>query len=179
MSTPGGFSLNAPDNDSYMLRGPTAHTSCSTCGMALDSGWVDPLFQLVRRDFEVSYTYDGYLIGSQRFRQMTTGRGPSFIDLQSVPGWYAVSVDSVVKFDAARRKTKFEDVCHECNRYYTTAGATPVFLRPGESIPADQLARTDLQFGTGDEQHPIVLVGSSLAKDLVSLAGVSLKPIAG
>jgi len=89
-------------------------------------------------------------------------------------------VDGVVRFDAVRRQTTFEDQCPECQRYRSVAGALPVFLIPGETIPLDQIVRTDLEFGSGAEQHPIVLVGSELAKVLpaLSLRGLTLRPMA-
>ncbi|HXJ49333.1 MAG TPA: hypothetical protein VNF91_09220 [Candidatus Acidoferrum sp.] len=171
-----GFSLSAPDNDSYMLRGPTPRAACGTCGLPLDRDWIEPHFQLNRRDLDVSYTYDGYLIGSEKFRTATRAGGARFVNLPSAPGFYSVRVDAVVKFDAVRRQTTFEDLCPECGRYRTVAGALPVFLLPGESIPPDRLVRTDIEFGSGAEQHPIVLVGSELAKALAPLSGVALKP---
>jgi hypothetical protein len=175
-----GYWLSATDNDSYMLNGPTPHASCGACGLPLDRDWIDPYFQFTRRDLDASYTYDGYLIGSEKFRAATSGRGARFISLPSTPGFYSVRIDAAVRFDAVRRRTKFEDFCPECQRYRTVVGALPVFLLPGEAIPPDQLVRTDLEFGSGNEQRPIVLVGSDLAKELIaaSLAGIALKRIA-
>lgn len=174
-----GFSLSAPDNESYMLNGPTPHASCGTCGMPLDREWIDPRFKLVRRDLDISYTYDGYIIASEKFKTATSGRGARFVDLPSVPDFYSVRVDMSVRFDAVRRKTKLEDWCPECKRFRSVTGALPVFLLPGEVIPPERLARTDLEFGYGNEQHPIVLVGSTLAIELkaASLAGLALRPV--
>jgi len=149
--------------------------------MVLDREWVEPKFQLARRDFDISYTYDGYLIASDRFKDAVEGSGARFAGLPAEPGYYVVEVDAIVRFDAQRRRTRFDKLCVECGRYFGVSGATPVFLLPGEIVPTGKLVRTDLEFGTGDEQHPIVIAGASLARHLEesALSGLSLRAIAG
>ena len=90
-----------------------------------------------------------------------------------------VSVAQEVKFDAVRRRTKLQDWCPGCCRYRRVSGAAPVFLLPGEVVPEDRLVRTDLEFGTGDELGPFILVGISLAGHLAQerLSGLTLKPM--
>jgi hypothetical protein len=175
------FSLSAPDNDSYMLNGPAPHDSCESCGLPIDRDWIDPSFRLNRRDLDMSYTYDGYLIGSEKFMEATSRRGARFISLRSTPGFYSIRVDITVRFDAVRRKVTTENWCPRCQRYRSVAGALPVYLLPGEVIPRDRLVRTELEFGSGNEQHPIVMAGSDLAKELLaaSLTGLTLRPVAG
>jgi hypothetical protein len=148
--------------------------------MVTDRGWIDPGFKPGRIDLDASYTYDGYLIVSERFRSLAAGDGVRFHELPSAPGFYSVVVDNVVQFDTARRRTTFERRCRECDRFFVVAGATPVFLKVTEPLP-DTLHRTDIEFGTGDEQHPLIIIGPGLAEALraASLTGVDLRPVSG
>lgn len=173
-----GFLLDGPDNDSYMLGGPGSPPVCGTCGLVSDRAWIDPGFQLRDKRFDVSATYDGYLIVSERFREIADGPGARFIALPSATGFYSLIVDNAVPFDAARRKTRFEQLCAECGRYFVVAGATPAFLKV-DSLAADQLYRTDVEFGTGNEQHPLIAVGTAMGDRLraARLAGLDLSPV--
>ena len=147
------FALSAPDNGSYMLRGDAPHPACPTCGMVSDRTWVDPGFTLRTSDFDASYTFDGYLIVSERFRNAVPDDGLRFLELESLPGFFVLDSQNEVAFDAARRGTKFDRKCGECGRFNVVAGAFPVFLVDAAPLP-DVVWRTDVEFGTGDEQHP-------------------------
>jgi hypothetical protein len=175
-----GFVLSAPDNDSYMLRGTTQYPACSTCGLVCDREWIDPAFEVQDTRFDASYTYDGYLIVSERFRAITDTPGAHFIDLPSSPGFYSLVIANVVPFDAVRRKTLFEQPCEECDRFFVVAGAKPAFVMVSSAL-ADRLYRTDVEFGTGNEQHPLVVMGPGLAARLrkENLTGVHLQPVEG
>jgi hypothetical protein len=145
-----------------------------------DRAWIDPAFELRNTRFDASYTYDGYLIVSRRFRAIAETPGALFIDLPSCPGFYSLVIDNLVQFDAVRRKTTFEQPCAECGRFFVVAGAKPAFLMISSALD-DALYRTDLEFGTGDEQHPLVVMGPGLAERLreANLAGVDLQPVEG
>jgi hypothetical protein len=123
-----GYRLSVPDNDSYMLRGATPHPACKLCGLVTNHKWIDPSFRLVRRQFDASYTYDGYLIVSDRFREIARTAGAQCVGLPAEPTFFGLLADEVVAFDTARRGTRFENRCERCGRYRAVAGATPVFL---------------------------------------------------
>jgi hypothetical protein len=146
--------------------------------MVLDRSWVDPSFALARTDLDTSYTYDGYLIVSGRFRSVVGEGNGNFQELPSSPGFFSLTAINELKFDTVRRKTVFDQPCSECGRYFVVAGAIPVFLAEITSIP-DVISRTDVEFGTGDEQHPLILTGPGLATRLRRgrLAGVELRAI--
>lgn len=118
-----GFVMSGPDNDSYMLRGPGSPPVCGSCGLLSGRAWVDPGFELRDRRFDVSYTYDGYLIVSQRFKDVADGVGTRFIGLPSISGFYALVVENVLPFDTVRRKTRFEQRA-------TSAGGTSWWSAP-------------------------------------------------
>jgi hypothetical protein len=171
------FILSAPDNDSYMLAGAPEALRCGSCGRSLDSEWVDPSFRLSERGCDASYTYDGYLIVSARFREVVADRGARYVDIPAEPSCSVLIPVERVRFDAIRRRTTFENFCEACGRYHDVAGATPAFLR--SVPPPDGLRATDLEFGSGDEQHPLLIVGARLADELreAQLQGVELKRV--
>ena len=173
-----GYLLSAPDNDSFMLRGPTPHPTCDACGLLTDREWIEPRFQLSRRDLDLSFTYDGYLIASRRFADFASERGARCVSLPSEPGYRALLADHVLAFDAARRRTRFENRCESCGRYRDVAGATPVLLVGDAAVP-EAFARTDIKFGSGDEQHPLILVGPRLGAELRAgpWRGLDLVPV--
>lgn len=60
------------------------------------------------------------------------------------------------------------------------AGATPAFLRVNQPL-LDQLFRTDVEFGSGNEQHPLIVMGPGVAERLrnADLLGIDLLPAQG
>lgn len=151
---------------------------CSTCGFALDHTWINPHFTLSVKRWDVSATYDGYMIVSQRFRDALGDRGAVYGDLPAEPSFFTLRAEEQVAFDAERRRTRFTHFCDECQRFTQIAGATPVFLKEEARLP-DELRRTDIVFGSNDGQHPLLLVGPGLGADLrrADLAGLDLLTI--
>jgi hypothetical protein len=173
-----GFKLSGPDNDSHMVMGAPDAPRCAKCGFALDHTWINPRFTLKVKRWDVSFTYDGYLIASQRFRDVLGDRGAAYRELPAEPSFFAVHAEKQVEFDTERRRTRFRVFCDECQRFTQIAGATPVFLKNEVRLP-DELRRTDILFGSNDGQHPLLLVGPRLAADLrrADLAGLELLAI--
>jgi hypothetical protein len=173
-----GFTLSGPDNDSHMVVGAPDAPRCAKCGFAVDHTWINPRFTLTVKRWDVSFTYDGYLIVSQRFRDVLGVRGSVYRDLPAQPSFFAVTAERQVEFDAERRRTRFSLFCDGCQRFTQVAGATPVFLKDEARLP-DELRRTDVVFGSNDGQHPLLLVGPGLAADLrrADLAGLELLAI--
>ena len=160
--------LNAPES----LR-------CRECRRSLDPDWIDAEFSLSQTQWDVSYTYDGYCIVSARFRDVVGEREAHYLDLPSQPDFFALFADGRVAFDVERRGTRFENFCRECGRYRDIAGATPAFLKPPLPRP-DELRRTDVEFGSGEEQSPLLIVGADLADELrgAGLSGLDLRAVA-
>ena len=159
------YVLSAPDNNAYMLAEGASYPACPTCGLATDREWINPGFKPGDVRLDASYTYDGYLIVSERFRSATQNRGAQFIELPAAPGFYSLVSDDEVPLDAEKRETVFEQPCERCGRFFVVAGATPAFLKLAEPLP-DRLFRTDIKFGTGNEQAPLTVVGPGLAAQL-------------
>lgn len=153
---------------------------CEACGELLDK-WNEPLIglKIKRRKYDISYTYDCMAVVSQRFKDVVETESLSglvFRPLPDDPGFYAILAEPVVMFDAERRGTTFKNQCPVCGRYEEVIGATPVYLKEGETVPARGFARTDLEFASGDGKHPLLLCGMEAGRVLknAGLKGLDL-----
>lgn len=173
-----GVSLSGPDNGGYMLSGAGGVPRCGVCGCALTHDWINPSYVLPGTTFDFSATYDGYSIVSERFRGVLGEENAVYRELPSQVGFFALYATRVVEFDVKRRQTSFEDFCNGCSRYRHVAGATPVFVVGDIPLP-DVLVRTDVEFGSNDERHPLLLIGRGVAAGLraAELSGLNLRPI--
>jgi hypothetical protein len=156
---------------------------CESCS-ELTSKWDEPLLGLVikKRRWDLSITYDGVLIASQRFKTMYDANDLSGLVFHSLPDdhdFFAIRAVKVVEFDADRRQTRFINPCPRCGRFESVVGATPVFLKAGSLVEALEFVRTDLEFGSGDEKHPLLICGPTAAETLADakLKGLDLSRI--
>ncbi len=186
--TPVAAIIRGHDNDTYMVgscekRLPNVPDSvfCPACGWKVDWQYVRPDYRLGRRKRDVSATYDGATIVSQRAREILCGHGIErmlFTQLPHDPDFFTLAPDMVVNFDSARRKTRLENLCEKCGLYAMVAGATPAFFY---SLPKGDawIARTDLLFGSYNEHHPLIVVSDRIAQALRSarLTGLDLEVI--
>lgn len=199
------FVIHGQDNDSYAFRdypvltknqlvyqglvpdmSGTSHEGlhrCKSCG-ELTSKWEEPLIGVIvkKRKYDISMTYDGLLIVSDLFKSVYTVEnlsGLQFRQLPDDPQFFAVHALRAVEFDAERRKTRFVKLCQFCGQYDSVAGATPVFLKTGSEVGEREFVRTDLEFGGGDEKHPLLICGKTASKAIsnAKLKGLDLKPI--
>ena len=198
------YVVDCPGNDSYAFRERPALTEyqeihqtiipdmsgesrvgvrrCEACGELL-AKWEEPLESLVVKEqrFDISCTYDGVDVVSERFKSVFVEqnlRGLTFRSLSNSPSFYAVWATRVVEFDAERRGTRFENRCDVCGQHESVVGATPVYLKQGTNIEHDEFVRTDLEFASNDEKHPLLLCGDAAAAVLrrSKLKGLDLTP---
>lgn len=177
------------DNDTYMLGGETYRpprsagfhdwrfgkdgvphpATCPTCGRKTDSEYVNPKFKTKRRTWDVGATYDGYDIVSKRFREFCRKhrwKGMAFFPLPADKDFFVLRLSNVLMFDSKRCGTRLEDRCPKCGEYYNVIGANPVCLRGVTEPIKEGFFRSDLEFGSGPEQHPLILVGIGTAEKL-------------
>jgi len=163
-----GYTLSAYDNDSYMcsscdrvLDDMPGLSVCSTCSWRTDFAYTNPAFKIKRKKYDISYTYDGALIASERFRDICHANGYDGLEFRDLPkssGWFHLHVHAVREFDAVRRRTRFENLCDTCGFYESVVGATPSFLVDSSPL-LDGFCRSDLLFASRNEKHPLIFVG--------------------
>ena len=136
-------------------------------GLVLPAIFINPNFRVKRAGYDLSSTYDGYVIAPLKFqeacRRLNIG-GADFLTLPADPRFCVVRPMSVVEFDTEARQTRFSKYCETCGLYGSIAGATPAFLK---AAPTTGLSRADILFGSGNSRAPL-LIASSNAKALLS-----------
>lgn len=197
------YELFAQDDDTYMLgeqtyrpEKPGFHdwrfgvdgvphpATCPTCGRKTDPNFVSQSFRVKHRRRDLIATYDGCLIASTRLRNFCISRGDPgvfFVPLPADDAFFWLRSDRMVGSDAALRGTRFERHCHTCRAFYSVVGAHPIVLR-GEAEPLlEGFYRTDLEFGSGPEQSPLVIVGIRTAQALrgAKFRGLELGEVTG
>lgn len=175
------FTIHGHDNGLRLLTGREDVRRCASCGLLLDKWQEDlPGEALKRLRFDVSYSYDGVLVVSRRFRDLYEGsqmKGLEWIPLGS--RHFAVRAAQVVTFDAKRRGTRFINRCQVCGQYESVVGAAPAFLAESSAVDDLGFARTDLEFGSADEKAPVLICGDAAAEILrgARLRGLDLEEV--
>ena len=153
---------------------------CEKCGFMINRP-INENYRPPSKALDLSYTYDGYLIVSGKFRSFVQGNNYSGVMFQPLEKTeYSVfSCSNVLEFDAIKRETRFIDYCDECDRYAEVIGATPIFLK-GVTEPLDDgFYRSDIEFGTGSGKHPIFMIGveTYLKLNAEKFSGLENSPI--
>ncbi len=199
------YHMSVHDDDTYML-GPDTYrmppeagfydwrfgkdgvphpATCPTCGRKIDLNYINPAFRVTKRRRDLTATYDGYVLVSDRFRDFCETNNwhqhVQFAPLPSDDDFFVFKPQRTLEFDADRRGTRFEDYCPECNKHFSVVGATPVYLRNVTAAISDDIYRSDLEFASGHEQHPLLILGVATAQ-AIKAAGfqkIDLTPIQG
>lgn len=157
-----GFAVSGPDNDSYMNSDQYEVNICKCLDFVKNRHLhLNPNFKLSKRAYDISYTYDSYLIVSDRFKQFCADNKYSGVSFFSIPNYdakFLMLVSNIIKFDIIRRETRFLDFNPDCNEYNEVVGATPVCLVDNE-ILQDGFYRTDVEFGRSYAKDGTILVG--------------------
>lgn len=144
--------------------------TCPTCGRKTDTNYINPQFRVRRRRRDLTVTYDGYVLVSARFREFCElnnwHQDVHFGNLPADNDYFVFKPTRTLEFDSERRKTRFEDHCPECDKYFNVIGATPVFLRNVDHPITEGFFRSDLEFGSGHEQHPLLILGTETAQKI-------------
>lgn len=177
-----GYKLSAVDGDSYYFEDAPESVFCPGCGSCVNDRYVPRSLRVGRPVYDVCGTYDGHLIVSQKFKDFHDrhGCGPAkFRRVNRKRLWYMFRPTRVLEYDAERRGTRFETYCDMCGQYESVVGANPVYLRDVRGPIGDGFYCTDLEFGSGREKHPLVIMGLATHRLLLKekLKGVDLKPI--
>ncbi len=177
------FSVTGHDNGLYFFYGRDDVARCDACGQ-LSRKWEEELRPVRgprRLKLDVSTSYDGVGVVSQRFREVYEAAGLTGLRFLSIGArGFVVLADAVVEFDPVGRGTRFEKHCESCGTHGAVAGAYPVLLRGGSEAPGRGFARTDLEFGSDDEKSPVLVCGDEAAEVLraATLRGLELGQVA-
>ncbi|MFG0454329.1 hypothetical protein [Shewanella mangrovisoli] len=178
------FTLHGRDNDSNMcgscdslLEEVQDIPICSVCGYKTELYFINSLFRVKKREYDLSATYDGYNIASLKFKE-TCQRlqlgGLEFLALPSDSEFFVIKPTSITSFDSASRKTKFESFCTACGFHKAVAGAIPAILL---KEPESDLSGTDVVFGSGNSRGRMIIATERAKKLLIAekLAGLEFE----
>jgi hypothetical protein len=163
------YSVSAPDCDIHYFAGAPANLFCPDCDSYIGEDDFVPQLDLRRCRLDFCFTCDGRLLVSERARVFLSERCATPLKFTAVDrnaGYYALRLESAVRFDKDRRKTRFEGKCLRCGNFESIVGATPAFILDSEKIEATGAYRSDLCFGSGREKSPVVIVGRALQREL-------------
>nr|WP_319998177.1 hypothetical protein [uncultured Draconibacterium sp.] len=158
--------LRAQDNKSFMHR--EYPIVCGSCGYPLKQV-VCAEFKLNKRNMDVSYTWDGYLIVSERFVKFCNEQGysnASFEKLQKEPQFYWFNVEETIALDYKKRGVQFLNLCKECNNYAEVIGAAPSFISDLTMLDEKSFYKSEYSFGSFERKTPLILLGTNTAKEL-------------
>jgi len=156
-----GYSIVGEDNDTFMFDNATMYNKCSKCGIINDKTNTTFLNKLNKR-YDFSYTYDGCCIVSKKFKEFcykNNYKGIKFKEISNAHDYFLFVVDNVLKFDVVKSNIKFEKFCNVCKRYYSITPAYPIILNEKNKVLKDSFYRTDIEFGSGNEQSPVIIIG--------------------
>lgn len=160
--------ISAYDNHSYMYEPNESQDGCSSCGIRWSQS-INLKFKLKRKNYDISYTYDGYCIVSSKFKEFCTMQDYNGLDFQPLPNnstFFWFTCDNLVNLDIIRRKVVQKNYCNKCQRFYDVAGSTPAFLQKEYNISKKTIYKSDVEFGHGSFRSTIFIVNLEVFQDL-------------
>lgn len=161
--------LLGSDNDSYMYT-CNYPNCCEVCHYVIKQQ-VTSNFKLKKRNYDISYTYDGYLIVSKRFKkycEFKNYRNLIFHTIDNEPEFFFMESTQIIPLDYKRREVMFIDLCSVCNRYAEVIGATPSYLESEFEIEKNRFYRSEYEFGSYNYKSPLIIVSLEIATDLAN-----------
>jgi hypothetical protein len=192
------YELDAQDDDSYMLgddtyvppgdrylfhdwrfgkNGVPHPATCGTCGRKTSGDFIDPSLRVRKRRRDATATYDGYLLVSQRLVDIGLTNGLNVDDVVALPGdrsFYWLRPKRILGFGATTSKP-----CSACRGFYSVIRPEPLYCKDLREPLAPGFYRSDLEFGSGPEQGPVIVLGAHTGEALrgAKLSGSELTPI--
>lgn len=153
--------LIAPDEDKDMYKGDAPYT-CPVCHSPLKYE-MNPNYIASNKRSSVRFTYDGYCIVSQEFKDFCTlNKYPQLVfkEFPKSPGTYCFFPLDIFPLDPIRRNVEFVKPCTSCGGYEGVYGATPSYKAKDFVLPSnDFICRSDIAFGEKRKRAPLVIVG--------------------
>jgi len=158
-----GYRISGFDNGTCMFDAYPSNSTCSKCGMRLDLLAYNPLYVSGKfRRSSLLYTYDGFPIVSQQFKDFIELQGFPNVDCHAFvndPRRFFLTSKNIVPYDCNSPYLERDEYCSACERFVSVAtGSKNAFVTLREPLP-NGIFQTDLTFGHQNEQSPILLVG--------------------
>jgi hypothetical protein len=178
-----GYSLSGHDNGTVMFPKEANIPTCLGCGWRLDFSSTNPQYVLKKSRLDISSTYDGQTIVSKAFKKFCEAwRYPdiNFGVFENDPEHFHFMPTRQIKYDVERGKVRFLKLCSVCGNYESVLMTGINFLCVTEPLE-DGFCRSDLLFASGNEKHPIILVGNLTKEKLENseFRGLSFKTAYG
>lgn len=164
-----GYTIIEPDEGQNMFDNIELG-ECAKYSNIYDLNIIDPEFKVKRKKYNISSTYDGFTIVSEKFKQFCASEkysGLIFISLPKASGYYWFKINNLLEYDTKRRGTEFLNYNSVCKGYEEIIGADPVCLKNKMLLP-DGFFRTDVCFGSYSGKSPLYLVGDVTKKKLIN-----------
>lgn len=144
-----------------------AEVFCPNCADILDSEYAPRDLTAEAVHFDLVSTRDGHIVVSQKFKDFCHRIGIPDLDLARVndtPLLYDLRPRAIVTYDVDCGPPRFEKKCPVCGRHESVVGPRYSCIK-GVDLPiTDGIYRTDLEFASGQEKHPIIYVGLATAE---------------
>ncbi|MFN8314967.1 MAG: hypothetical protein U0T32_00785 [Chitinophagales bacterium] len=138
------------------------YNPCPQCGYIRDRTFIDRDVEIEKRQYDISYTLDGFLIVSEKFKQLFSEEEyPSirYVKLNRYKNLYCLEIiGNILAFDAVKRQTEFINKCSACGNCAEVIGADPVYLKNINEPLAKGFYQTDLWFASFNRKHPLIIV---------------------
>lgn len=161
------YAFYGHDNESYAF---VDARKCDCGKIILNKDLQTPHQSFLKiRTMDVSSTYDGAVIVSEKFKKVYSENHWTGLEFRALPGehgFYLIVGIEIFRFDRVRRKTIFSDQCEICGEYRQVAGSFPVFFMDPNEIPHKGFARSDIEFGSNQEKHSLLICSASVGKML-------------
>jgi hypothetical protein len=164
------YAIYAEDNGYYYFQSAPESLFCSKCDSYIgDNDFFPEKLAIRKLKKNFSYTYDGRLLLSELavdfFKEFNI-ENITFKLVNKKPKVYVPIVNSVIKFDVNKSKTRFENLCGLCGNYESIVKYAPNSLFQNEiKLKCHYgIFKTNLSFGSGREKSPLIIAGEKLAK---------------
>lgn len=176
------YALTAADADGYYFENAPESTFCSSCSSCIRNDYYPTYLDIKNSKLDGSYTYDGQLLISKKVVDWCTKNeitGCDFIRVDTEKHLYTLKPGNTLSFDVIRREVIFDAFCGVCQQYEQIAGANPVFLKNINDEIINGFNRTDVEFGSGREKSPLIILGIDTYKKFKKerFSGFSFEPI--
>lgn len=190
------FALYGRDDDSYMLGeekcesdrqtgqwrfgslGQPHPATCPQCGGKTDAGYVGPDYRVKKRRRDITTTYDGYTLVSERLRNVLQEGGANRDDFVALPAdaeFYWLRPQATLEYSAAERAKP----CPSCGQFIDEVVPVPLFLGNLVAPISSGVYRSSLEFGSAPLKAFQIVVGQHVASALQegSFVGIELEKL--